>query len=105
MVGKEGLRQVAATSVQNAHYAAARILELDGFELLYPGAPFAREFAVRTAEDPRTILSRGLRHGILAGVRLARFPDLDVPDGLLLAFTEKRTREEIDQLVNVLAGA
>ena len=105
MVGREGLRQVGETSVQNAHYAAERILELDGFELLYPDAPFVREFAVRTAEDPRAILSRGLDRGLLAGVRLGRFPDLEVPDGLLLAFTEKRTRQEIDLLVEVLAGA
>ncbi len=104
MVGREGLRQVAETSVQNAHYAAARILELDGFELLYPDAPFVREFAVRTPEDPRAILSRGLERGLLAGVRLGRFPDLETPDGLLLAFTEKRTRAEIDRLVDVLAG-
>jgi glycine dehydrogenase subunit 1 len=104
MVGREGLRQVAETSVQNAHYAAARILELEGFELLYPDAPFVREFAVRTPEDPRAILSRGLERGLLAGVRLGRFPDLETPDGLLLAFTEKRTRAEIDRLVDVLAG-
>ena len=31
-------------------------------------------------------------------------PDLETPDGLLLAFTEKRTRADIDQLVDVLAG-
>ena len=104
MLGREGLRQVAETSVQNAHYAAARILELDGFELLYPDTPFVREFAVRTPEDPRAILSRGLERGLLAGVRLGRFPDLETPDGLLLAFTEKRTRAEIDRLVDVLAG-
>jgi glycine dehydrogenase subunit 1 len=104
MIGRSGLRQVAETSVQNAHYAARRIAELGGFELIYPDTPFVREFAVRVPEDPRAILSRGLERGVLAGVRLARFPELETPDGLLLAFTEKRNREEIDLLVEVLAG-
>ncbi len=104
MIGRVGLERVALASVQNAHYAADRIRQLDGFELLYPRTPFVREFAVRTPEDPRAILSRGLERGVLAGVRLGRFPDLDVPDGLLLAFTEKRSRAEIDSLVDILAG-
>jgi len=42
--------------------------------------------------------------GILAGVSLSRFESLEVADGLLLAFTEKRSREEIDRLVELLAG-
>ncbi|UCG76815.1 MAG: aminomethyl-transferring glycine dehydrogenase subunit GcvPA [Gemmatimonadota bacterium] len=104
LIGREGLRQVAETSVQNAHYAASRIRELEGFELLHPGTPFVREFAVRTEEDPRSILGRAIERGVLAGVRLGRFPDLGTPDGLLLAFTEKRTRAEIDLLVDTLAG-
>jgi hypothetical protein len=41
---------------------------------------------------------------ILAGVSLSRFPGLGAPDGLLLAFTEKRNRAEIDRLVEVIAG-
>jgi glycine dehydrogenase subunit 1 len=104
MIGRSGLRQVAETSVQNAHYAAERITALSGVELAYPDTPFVREFAVRVPEDPRAILQRGLERGVLAGVRLARFPDLEVPDGLLLAFTEKRNRDEIDLLVDILAG-
>ena len=105
MIGRSGLRQVAETSVQNAHYAAERIAGLGGVERLYPDSPFVREFAVRVPEDPRATLQRGLERGVLAGVRLGRFPDLDVQeDGLLLAFTEKRSRKEIDLLVDVLAG-
>ena len=89
---------------RRAKFSVERIKELDGFELAFPDTPFVREFAVRAPEDPRAILQRGLERGVLAGVRLARFPDLDVEDGLLLAFTEKRNREEIDLLLEVLAG-
>lgn len=103
LVGREGLRQVAETSIQNAHYAR-RKLEEAGVELLFPGAPVAREFAVRTADESHAVIDRGVEAGLLAGVSLARFESLQVDDGLLLAFTEKRNRAEIDRLVDVVAG-
>ncbi|MFQ5530794.1 MAG: aminomethyl-transferring glycine dehydrogenase subunit GcvPA, partial [Gemmatimonadota bacterium] len=103
LVGKSGLRQVAETSIQNAHYAR-RKLEEAGVEILFPDAPIAREFAIRTQDDSHTVLDRGIEAGILAGVSLDRFQSLEVGDGLLLAFTEKRSRAEIDRLVDVLAG-
>jgi glycine dehydrogenase subunit 1 len=104
LLGREGLREVAEASLQNAHYAWRRLRDVDGVEALYPDTPFVREFAVKTRENSRAILERGFEAGILAGVSLSRFPALAAPDGLLLAFTEKRSREEIDRLVDLLAG-
>lgn len=103
LVGKSGLRQVAETSIQNAHYARQKLVEA-GVELLFPDAPVAREFAVRTRDDSHAVLNRGIQSGILAGVSLSRFRSLEIGDGLLLAFTEKRNRAEIDRLVDLLAG-
>jgi len=104
LLGKEGLREVAESSVQNAHYAWRQLQDVDGVTPLFPDTPFAREFAVVTEENSRAILERGFEAGILAGVSLSRFESLEVPDGLLLAFTEKRNRDEIDRLVELLAG-
>ena len=104
LLGREGLRRVAEVSARNAHYARTKLEELPGVELLYPESPFVREFAIRTEENSRAILERGFSAGVLAGVSLSRFPALAAPDGLLLAFTEKRSREEIDRLVEVIAG-
>lgn len=103
LVGKSGLRQVAETSIQNAHYARRRLIDA-GVELMFPDAPVGREFAVRTRDDSQVVLDRGVQEGILAGVSLSRFMSLEVGDGLLLAFTEKRSRDEIDRLVDLLAG-
>ncbi|HKK26634.1 MAG TPA: aminomethyl-transferring glycine dehydrogenase subunit GcvPA [Gemmatimonadota bacterium] len=103
-VGREGLRRVAETSARNAHFARGLIEEMDGVEPLHPDAPFLREFAIRTREDSRAILERGIARGILAGVSLSRFPGLGAPDGLLLAFTEKRNRAEIEDLMDVIGG-
>ena len=104
LLGREGMREVAESAVQNAHYAWRRLQEVQGVAPLYPDTPFAREFAVATEENSRAILERGFEAGILAGVSLSRFESLEAPDGLLLAFTEKRSREEIDRLVDLLAG-
>jgi len=104
LLGREGLREVAESSVQNAHYAWRKLQDVDGVTPLFPDTPFTREFAVATEENSRSILERGFEAGILAGVSLGRFESLEVPDGLLLAFTEKRNRDEIDRLVELLAG-
>lgn len=103
LVGRSGLRQVAETSIQYAHYAR-RELEKAGVEFLFPDMPVAREFVVKTREESRKVIERGVAEGLLAGVSLRRFRSLNVDDGLLVAFTEKRNRAEIDRLVELLSA-
>jgi glycine cleavage system P protein (glycine dehydrogenase) subunit 1 len=104
-VGKEGLRQVAEASAQVAHYAHGRIVAETGLEPLFPDSPFFREFAMKTPGPSRSIIERGTERGVLAGVALSRFPRIDVDDGLLLAFTEKRSRQDVEFLLEVLREA
>jgi glycine dehydrogenase subunit 1 len=101
-VGPRGLRQVAALCLQKAHYAAEQIAAVPGFQLAFSG-PFFKEFAVRTPIPPAEVNRRLLDHNLLGGVDLGRFRD-DWRDLLLLCVTEKRTRAEIDRLVDVLKG-
>ena len=103
-VGVQGLRQVAETSAQVAQYAYNRIVELPGVEPLFPDANFFREFAVKTAAPAREVIERGISRGVLAGIDLSRFPDLGVEAGLLIAFTEKRSKDDVDRLIEVLKG-
>ena len=104
-VGREGLREVAEASAQIAHYAYDRIVALDGVEPVFPDAPFFREFAVRMREPARAVIDRAATRGALPGVALSRFPQIDVEDGLLIAFTEKRSKREIELLVDILKAA
>ncbi len=95
-VGPGGLRQVAELSTRKAHYAAGRLAEVPGLALAFPG-PFFKEFVVRSAKDPAAVLAEVGRRGFHGGIALGRwFPDL--ADGILVAVTEKRTRQEIDGL-------
>lgn len=102
-LGKQGMREVAELCLEKAHYAAEKIAALEGYELSFPG-PFFKEFAIKCPEDPTAINERLLKQGILGGLDLGRFyPQLK--DHMLIAVTEKRTREEIDQLVAGLEGS
>lgn len=101
LIGKEGLKQVAELCLHKSHYAAARIADLPGFELAFD-RPFFKEFVVRTPAAPGEIVTRLADDGLLAGVDLGRFPSLEIEDGLLIAVTERRTRAQIDRLVEAL---
>ncbi|MGH7544546.1 MAG: glycine dehydrogenase, partial [Gemmatimonadota bacterium] len=103
LVGRDGLRQVAETSLHNAHYAYDQARGLRSVRPLFPDAPFVREFALATDRDSRTIVERGIARGVLPGIALSRFPGLGVPDGLLVAFTEKQTKADIDRWVELLS--
>ena len=101
LIGKEGLKQVAELCLHKSHYAAERIADLPGYALAFD-RPFFKEFVVRTPAPPGEIVTRLADDGLLAGIDLARFPSLEIDDGLLIAVTERRTRAQIDRLVEAL---
>ncbi len=99
-MGKQGLREVAGQCLQKAHYAAARLSQLPGFRLKF-AAPFFHEFVLQCPEDAEAVVLHCADQGILPGYPLGRhYPEL--ADCLLVAVTEKRTREEIDLLAAAL---
>jgi glycine dehydrogenase subunit 1 len=103
ILGKQGLRQVGELSMAKAHYAAERLSQVPGVSLRFP-APFFKEFTVKLPKPVERVVVRLARDRILAGVPLKAF-DRKLADCLLVAVTEKRTREEIDTLVAALAKA
>lgn len=101
MTGKYGLRKIAELCLQKSHYAAERICSIPGYELAFK-TPFFKEFVVRTPGNPTAIVHELSKKGIHAGVSLRRFPALNLEDSLLIAVTERRTKEQIDRLANAL---
>jgi glycine dehydrogenase subunit 1 len=97
-LGPDGLREVGERCSAKSAYAAHRLTEVEGVELLFPEAPFFKEFALRLPEPAALVRDALLDHGFLAGVPL---PDAD-GRALLVAVTERRTREEIDALAESL---
>jgi glycine dehydrogenase subunit 1 len=95
LMGPEGLREVAESSISKAHYLADA-LRVSGFGLRFPEAPFLWEFAVEMP-DVRRANEALLEAGIVGG--------LDLGDGaMLIAVTEKRTKDEIDAFVEVVSS-
>jgi len=100
LMGRQGLAGVAQLCVQKSHYARDRIARISGFRIAFE-KPFFREFVVRTPVPPGEIVAALAGKGLLAGVDLSGY-DLGLNDGLLVAVTEKRTREQIDRLADEL---
>lgn len=96
-LGPRGLRELAELNFQKAHYAHRRLTEIPGVEPLNDG-PFFNEFALRLPVPPGEVNRFLLSKGILGGLDLGRL-DGRWENGWLLAVTERRTREDIDRLV------
>jgi glycine dehydrogenase subunit 1 len=97
-LGKRGIVELAELMLRRTHYAREAL----GLEAINPG-PVVREFAVRLPDLDEAV-QRARAAGINPGYRLGReYPEYE--DGLLVAITERRTREQIDRLAAVLGGA
>jgi glycine dehydrogenase subunit 1 len=103
ILGKRGLARAGELSMAKAHYAAERLASVPGVALRF-SAPFFKEFTLRLPKSPERVVARLARQRILAGVPLKPF-DRRLKDCLLVAVTEKRTREEIDAFAAALAEA
>jgi glycine dehydrogenase subunit 1 len=103
ILGKHGLRKVGELATAKAHYAAERFAAVPGVRLRF-GAPFFKEFALTLPKAPDRVVKRLLRERILAGVPLKAF-DRAEKSTLLVAVTERRTKDEIDAYAAALAAA
>ncbi len=102
-LGKRGLVELGELLAQRTAYARERLASVDGVELLHE-APVFREFAVRLEAPVQDVLDRVSEDGIAAGYPLARdYPEHE--NGLLVAITERRSREDIDRLADTLQRA
>jgi len=100
LMGKRGLEQVASICLNNSHYLAEQIKKLSGFELKFK-KPFFKEFVISTPVNPENIIKHLLTKKIHPGINLSQF-DFGLDNCLLIAVTEKRTGDQINQFVDGL---
>ncbi|MCH5232164.1 MAG: aminomethyl-transferring glycine dehydrogenase subunit GcvPA [Muribaculaceae bacterium] len=94
LLGAKGLREVNELASDGAHYLCDKLLNSGKFKLVY-NKPFLKEFVVSTELDMEKINKKLLEKGIMGGILLG--------DGKVeFAVTEKRTKEEIDTLANLI---
>jgi glycine dehydrogenase subunit 1 len=105
-LGTPGLRELALRCARGTRYAREAVVSIPGVALLAP-APTLREFAVSLPVAAPTVVSRMAEEGFLAGVPVGLDGGVvtEGGDGLLIAVTEKRTKDEIDAFVAALEKA
>ncbi len=99
-VGKEGLRNVAGLCAAKAVFARNELLKIEGVEAVGDDA-FFNEFVIKLPADASEVVGKMIDKGFAAGFPLGRYYE-DRKDQLLVAVTEKRTREEIKAMANAL---
>jgi len=100
VVGKAGLRDLAALNHAKATYARKKIAAAKGCSLPY-AAPTFNEFTVRLPVPAEQAVRLLLDRGIVPGIPLSRyFPEME--RDLLVCVTETNPRAEIDRLADEL---
>lgn len=100
LTGKNGFADLANSCASRATYAWNALTAIPGVELAFPHS-FFNEFTLKLPCHASDIISRLLQSNIAAGFPVNRYYD-GMDNMLLLAFTEQRTKGEIDQLVDVI---
>ena len=102
-LGTRGLAEVATRCAQGAHYLFDRLTDIEGVAAV-SSQPFLREFALRLPRAASGVLEDLVGEGILGGLSVEALtggsdPSLegDLSSVLLVAVTERRTREELDR--------
>ena len=102
LLGKQGLAQVAELCAAKAEYARNRLAQIPGVEV-ESSAPVFNEFTVHLPQDAGDVVGALIEKGFAAGFPLGRYYD-GMEKSLLIAVTEKRTKEEIGRLAEALEG-
>jgi len=103
LMGKTGFRRVGELCASKASFAAETLISIPGVRLASTEG-FFNEFVIELPVDAKPVVSQLLRKGFMAGIPLGAFRE-ERNKQVLLAVTEKRTREEIVGLAEALGGA
>jgi glycine dehydrogenase subunit 1 len=94
-LGKEGMREVAIQSLSKSHYLYNGLLETGAFEEVF-STPFFKEFTLKYKGDVKKLLAKLLECNIVGGLDLSNYGR---EGEILVAVTEKRTKEEMDRYI------
>ena len=103
LVGREGFLDIGKQCMDRAGYAWNRLVKINGIEPAF-NRRFFNEFAIRIPISAKNIVNSLISEGIAAGFPVGKYYK-NMDDILLLAFTEKRTKEEIDIFATKLESA
>lgn len=103
LLGPEGLIRTAELGMENARYAVERLTALPGVRLLN-NAPYGNEVALALPVNAYELTDALTRKGYVPGFPVGRYyPGMD--NVLLVACTEKHSREQIGVLAEMMGAA
>ena len=100
LLGKQGLKDLARLNLEKAQYAKS-ILEKLKDVVVKKSAPTFNEFTLMLPVDASIVVEKMIERGIAAGFPLGRYYK-GMEKYLIVAVTEKRTKEEIDLYAHTL---
>ena len=103
LLGRQGFVDLARVCAANAEYAHRKMSAIPGIRPKF-NQPFFNEFALELSRPAADVIGSLIDYGIAAGFPVGRYYK-GMENVLLLAFTEKRTKEEIDVLASRLEAA
>lgn len=100
LLGKEGLRSLAQLNLEKAEFARQELEKIPGIQVKR-SSPTFNEFTVCLPTDAAKVVEAMIPKGFAAGFPLGRYyPGME--NYLIIAVTEKRTKDEILRFVDCL---
>ncbi|MGH9861376.1 MAG: aminomethyl-transferring glycine dehydrogenase subunit GcvPA, partial [Candidatus Acidiferrales bacterium] len=100
LLGKEGIREMAAQNLAKARFAAAELEKIPGVRRAF-AAPYFNEFTLEFPRSVKMINAELLKHKIIGPLALGAFYSEQTKRGLLCV-TEQTPRSEIERFARVL---
>jgi glycine dehydrogenase subunit 1 len=101
LLGKEGLKQTAQLCADKASYAWQRLTAVKGVKPRFQAKWFFNEFVIELPANAAEIAGKLIEKGFAAGFPLSRYYE-GMENSLLIAVTEKRTKQQIGMLAEAL---
>ena len=100
-LGSQGIKELAETNISKARYTFDKIKNIKGFTPLFEKSLFFNEFVFTTNKNIDKINEELLKENILGPLDLYKI-NPKYKNCIMFAVTEKRTKQEIDKLVEIL---
>ncbi len=99
-LGREGLRELAQLNHDKAEYAKSLLDKIKGVEVKR-SSPSFNEFTVLLPKDADEVVEKMISQNFMAGLPLGKYYS-GMEKYILVAVTEKRTKEEIEKFTQAL---